>query len=144
MNIRKVIYILAIILIVHLVPTACSQAPDNGNLDGLWHLRTVENLADGTLRDVKEERVYYAIQLRLVSLRRADRYNSLIGRSDHNDGSLILHSFVILDKEDQQATETDLKHYYLEGTTSKFEIVELNKKTMILRSDTQELCFRKF
>lgn len=144
MNPRRIIYILAVICIIHLIPTACSQAPDNGNLDGYWHLRTVENLSDGTILDVKEERIYYAIQLRLVSLRRGDLYKSFIGRCDRNDDTLIFHSFVILDKEDQQAADSDLKRFYLDGTTSQFEIVELSRSKMVLRSDTQELCFKKF
>lgn len=144
MNIPRKLCILPIICLIFLLPTACSQAPDNGDLDGMWHLRSVEELANDSVLDVKEKQIYYSFQLRLINLRRSSLSYSLVGRFNHEQDSLTLHSFVLLNKEDQQATKEELKPFYLENTQSKFGIVKLNKKQLIIRSNEQELCFKKF
>ncbi|MBQ8607442.1 MAG: lipocalin-like domain-containing protein [Bacteroidaceae bacterium] len=144
MNIPNKLCILSIICLIFLLPTACSQAPDNGDLDGMWHLRSVEKLANDSVMDVKEKRIYYSFQLRLISLRRSNLTYSLVGRFNHEQDSLTLHSFVILNKEDQLATKDELKPFYLDSTQSNFGIVKLNKNQLIIRSNEQELCFKKF
>ena len=105
MNIPRKLCILPIICLIFLLSTACSQAPDNGDLDGMWHLRSVEELANDSVLDVKEKQIYYSFQLRLINLRRSSLSYSLVGRFNHEQDSLTLHSFVLLNKEDQQATK---------------------------------------
>ena len=59
---------------------ACGRTSDNGDLDGMWHLRTLETMGDGTLNDVKEQRIYYAFQFDLVTLRDTQNGGLYVGR----------------------------------------------------------------
>ncbi len=122
---------------------ACGDVPDNGDLDGMWHLRTVESLSDNQVKDVKEERVYYSIQQRLIVLRRAG-YTPYIGRFTHTGDSLLLHDFVVYQREDSIATAIALTPFYLDGIISRYAVQELDNDEMTLRSSVYELTFKKF
>lgn len=122
---------------------ACGDVPDNGELDGMWHLRTVESLSDSQVRDVKEERVYYSVQQRLITLKRAG-YTPYIGRFTHSADSLFLHDFVVFQREDSIATAVALTPFYLDGIVSRYAVQELDNDKMILRSSVYELTFKKF
>ena len=81
--------------------TSCGDFDINGDLDGMWHLRTVETLADNSVENVKEQCVYYSIQQNLISVKRlykdnqpdAPKHKQHIGRFIHKEDSLILHDF---------------------------------------------------
>lgn len=122
---------------------SCGDVPDNGNLDGMWHLRTVENLTDHTVEDVKADRIYYSVQERLVTLRRTG-HTQCIGRFTHTGDSLFLYDFVIYQREGEAATLEDLIPFRLETTAPRYGVEKLNGKEMVLRSKATELTFKKF
>lgn len=132
--------------------TSCGNYDTNGDLDGMWHLRTVETLANNSVENVKEQCVYYSIQQNLISVKRlyrnnqpdAPKHKQHIGRFIHTEDSLILHSFRVYQNESIVATSEDLAPFYLVGTTSRYAIKKLNADEMILRSEHRELTFKKF
>lgn len=130
--------------------TSCGDYDINGDLDGMWHLRTVETLADNSVENVKEQCVYYSIQQNLISVKRlykpnsTEQYKQHIGRFVHTGDSLILHDFRVFQKESIVATTEDLAPFYLVGTTSRYAIKKLNTDEMVLRTGLQEFTFKKF
>ena len=129
---------------------ACGDYDINGDLDGMWHLRTVEDLKADTIASVKEQCIFYSVQQNLITVNRLYGkdspviYEKHIGRFIHTQDSLILHDFRIFQNEGIVATATSLAPFYLDGTTSRYAVKELNADQMILSSDKRELTFKKF
>lgn len=130
---------------------SCEDFDINGDLDGMWHLRSVETLSDQEIREVKSERIYYSVQQRLITVKRLTTnevtgkgYRQYIGRFNHTGDSLILHSFVLFQIEDSIATPEELSPFYLDGTVSRYAVRQLDNKQMVLRSTERELTFKKF
>lgn len=130
--------------------TSCGDYDINGDLDGMWHLRTIETLANNSVENVKEQCVYYSIQQNLISVKRlykpnsTEQYKQHIGRFIHTSDSLILHDFRVFQKESIVATAEDLAPFYLVGTTSRYAIKKLDADEMVLRTGSQEFTFKKF
>lgn len=130
--------------------TSCGDYDINGDLDGMWHLRTVETLADNSVENVKEQCVYYSVQQNLISVKRlykpnsTEQYKQHIGRFIHTGDSLILHDFRVFQNESIIATDSVLHPFYLDGTVSRYAIKQLNSDKMVLRSQHRELIFKKF
>jgi len=134
-----------IILFAGILATACGDYPTNGDLDGMWHLRTTEKLADNQTEDVKAEGIYYSVAQNLISLHKVDSsVKRYIGRFDHTGDSLILHSFVVYQNESKPAPVAELLEYKLEGEVSRYAVRKLDSKQLVLRSADTELTFKKF
>lgn len=138
-NMKKYVYMMALAL----GAVSCGDVPDNGDLDGLWHLRTVETLEDNQVEDVKATRIYYAIQQRLITVKH-ESLGQYVGRFVHTGDSLILHQFVVYQREDEEATAEELLPFGLEGTESRYAVRQLHADRMVLRSANKELTFKKF
>ncbi len=130
---------------------SCGKFDINGDLDGMWHLRTVEDLTEnGIVTEVKEQCVYYSVQQHLITVKRLygkdspEIYMTHIGRFIHTKDSLILHDFRIFQNEGIVGTAKSLSPFYLDGITSRYAIKCLEKDKMILRSSQRELTFKKF
>lgn len=132
------------------ITCACGDYDINGHLDGMWHLRTVEDLSADTIASVKEQCIYYAVQQHLITVKRLygndspEIYEQHIGRFVHTGDSLILHDFRIFQNESVKATAKSLAPFYLDGTVSRYAVKELNADKMVLSSDKRELTFKKF
>ena len=130
--------------------TSCGDYDINGDLDGMWHLRTIETLANNSVENVKEQCVYYSIQQNLISVKRlykpnsTEQYKQHIGRFIHTGDSLILHNFRVFQNEGIVSTPEDLAPFYLVGTTSRYAIKKLDADEMVLRTGSQEFTFKKF
>lgn len=129
---------------------SCGDFDINGDFDGMWHLRTVEDLTESTTTPVKEQCIYYSIQQDLITVKRLNNnstpnlYKQHIGRFAHTGDSLILHSFRIFQNESQKAKPEDLAPFYLDGTTSRYAVKKLDADEMVLSSDKRILTFKKF
>ena len=129
---------------------SCGKFDINGDLDGMWHLRTVEDLTEnGEVTQVKEQCVYYSVQQHLITVKRLygndspEIYMPHIGRFIHTGDSLILHNFRIFQNEGIMGTARSLAPFYLDGTTSRYAVRKLDADEMILRSAHRELTFKK-
>ena len=137
---------------------SCDKLPDNGNLDGMWQLMTVE---DGDEKSVKDTKVYWSIRTNLVQLSSIDGtrmyahfekmgkafemydlcYNSKNANPTDNNEWIpfedreILFRFGILAEKDAQRS----------GRLHQlFRVETLTENTMVLCADTYKLRFRKF
>ncbi len=130
--------------------TSCGDYDINGDLDGMWHLRTVETLANNSVENIKKRCVYYSIQQNLITVKRlcepnsAEKYKQHIGRFIHTGDSLILHDFRVFQDESVIATSEDLAPFYLDGTVSRYAIKKLESDEMVLRTESREFTFKKF
>lgn len=145
---KKASYIFAVCAIAAL--GSCGDFDINGDLDGMWHLRTVEDLTKNDVTSVKEQCVYYSVQQNLITVKRLygsdspEIYETHIGRFVHTKDSLILHNFRIFQNEGIVGTSKSLAPFYLDGTTSRYSVEKLDSDEMILRSSLRELTFKKF
>lgn len=130
--------------------TSCGDYDTNGDLDGMWHLRTVETLANNSVENIKKLCIYYSIQQNLITVKRlyepnsAKKYKQHIGRFIHTGDSLILHDFRVFQNESVIATSEDLAPFYLDGTVSRYAIKKLESDEMVLRTESREFTFKKF
>lgn len=141
---KKILYILLAILSFSVA--SCDKLPENGDLDGNWQLLTIEQHATGEVTSVKEQKIFWAVQLKLMSYRGAA--NSYLSRFIHEADSLFLYNFYRHTRyEDYLLTDsstTELAKLGIQGISGRYAIETLNKKSMVLNSINSRLVFRKF
>ena len=120
------------------------ETSDNGNLDGNWQLMQIDTLATGGRNDVKDQQLFYAVQVRLLCLKAyndnisSDMYfhfehtgDSLKLKPASSDGHVMYHV-------------SSLRPYGINKELESFKVMLLNSERMQLRSDSLLLTFRKF
>lgn len=142
---KKTVYALVCFLIFTL--TSCHlETSDNGDLDGLWQLHTVDSLALGKTADVKDQRVFWAFQVHLM---RATKYGvgQYLFRFRQTADSLYVSEPRQDDRMNDDPEVTDaslLQPVEINGLGQNFRIVELSGGTMTLQTNTLRLYFRKY
>ncbi len=141
--------------------TACDKMPENGELDGMWHLQEMTDLTEEAAepQDVRAKQFYWSFQLNLLQIYSVTDVlyrNELTGeytyraycRFSKTGTSLnVSEVYVHFDSRDSLLTDpaTPLMHRYgIMGNADNFSIEQLNSKRMILVSDERRLVFRKF
>lgn len=137
----KKLTILFILSILFTLPS-CNKLPMNGKLDGMWQLIQIDT-KEGSNHDVKEQRLYYSVQLKLITLRGMGGSSYILGRFEHSGNSLSLYDFRTGGSE-QPCTLENLKPYGLYSLEPKFEVEKLTGSEMVLKSEESTLYFRKF
>lgn len=141
---KKILYILLAILSFSVA--SCDKLPENGDLDGNWQLLTIEQHATGEVTSVKDQKIFWVVQLKLMSYRGAA--NSYLSRFIHEGDSLFLYNFYRHTRyEDYLLTDsstTELAKLGIQGISGRYAIETLNKKSMVLNSINSRLVFRKF
>ena len=110
---------------------SCQKADHNGDLGGFWKLLKLEDFASGTITDTKEKDLFWAVQLNLMTVTGGGK-----GRFQHVNDSLFVQ-MINIPTNSRQAGLYNPKD-------ERFEVVLLNRKKMILRSEYALLEFRKF
>lgn len=139
--------------------SACDKVPNNGDLDDMWQLMSIEE--NGVVTNIKEQQVYWSIRAKLV------QFNNTMGerkyaRFRRNGDTLDLFDFCHMSANETEQDNDEWITYeerdvmtkwglYLEKDPEhegrlrqSFEIVLLNKDNMILTSGRYKLIFRKF
>lgn len=137
----KKLIILSTLAMIVVMLSSCGKTPINGKLDGMWQLIQIDN-AEGSNHEIKDKRVYYSIQLELISLRGMSGSKYILGRFEHTGDSLFLYD--LRSDGEQPSSLDDLKPYGLTTTEPRFGVEELTGKAMILKSEDTKLYFRKF
>ena len=141
---RNIIYILSVALSLLVFQSCEFEASDNGNLDGNWQLMQIDTLATGGRNDVKNQQLFYSVQVRLLCLKgydgstSSDLYfhfehtaDSLKLKPASSDGHVMYHV-------------SSLRPYGINKELESFKVMLLNSDKMQLRSDSLLLTFRKF
>lgn len=129
---------------------ACSwfETDNAGDLEGMWHLRTVENVADRTSVDYSKQRIYWAFQKSLLQMDdKSGGAATLLWRFNHGGSTLTISSPYRYDREngDEPLETTELlAPYFINNLEETFQIEHLGSGTMLLKSETVRMSFRKF
>lgn len=158
------IFSLLTLTAVMLLGTGCeSKWPDNGDLDDMWQLMSIEQGAKVT--DVKKEQKYWSIRKNLVQFNHYNGMRRFFAHFERKSGQLILFDFSYEwgNNEDRDNNEwiksapederdilapwgifpdADPKHP--ERLKQVFTIEHLDHDNMILSTETYRLKFRKF
>jgi hypothetical protein len=152
------------LLILTLLLFFCScenKWPDNGDLDGMWQLMTIER--NDSLKQVKQDKLYWSIRSNLVQLSCIDGdkkyshfrklgstltlydlcyYSNNATAEDNNEWIMPADAHVLArwGIEPYAATEN-----YMNGPLMQtFRIENLSSSKMILKAENYKLIFRKF
>ncbi len=145
-------------LIAVLLFSACDKLPENGDLDGMWQLMTVEKTGESA-ENVKAKKLFYSFQLDLVQFNDATMpYGTpfCYAYFKHKGNTMYFHT---LCKPSMNESEKDdnvpftreeieveqvMAPWGIYSLTPRFEVLKLNSNAMILQSDYAILTFRKF
>jgi len=120
------------------------ETSDNGDLDGNWQLMSIDSIGNGKTADMKDYRIFYAVQFRLINVKAYNysSYGDYYFHFEQTKDSLVLNA-----TQGDSGTEykiSDLRKFGLNSENEKFRIITLNSDKMILRSSLLNLYFRKF
>lgn len=155
MTTRHTLGLTALSLAVGLMLTlgSCSlEDSDNGDLDGMWHLRAVDTLATGGTYDKVPEYYYWCVQGTLLVLENKENSTSLTAGNyifsfDHSGDSLRLYDPHVfsLSKGDPELTDVEgLRPYGINALDETFVIETLTGSHMVLVSEELRLHLKKF
>lgn len=140
-------HLLAVLLLSLL--SACDfHTGDNGDLDGFWHLESIEDLQTGETAYLGNQTVFWSFQVDLLYLQGGST-GSFFVRFTHADGALTLHSPHAngghSPEGDQLLTDpAPLLPYGITALEETFLVEALDGDDMVLRSDAYRLRFTKF
>ena len=141
---RNIIYILSVALSLLVFQSCELETSDNGNLDGNWQLMQIDTLATGGRNDVKDQQLFYSVQMKMICLYayNADAETNMFFHFEHTSDSLKLKSA----SNDGKAMYPValLRPYGINKELESFKVMLLNSEKMQLRSDSLLLTFRKF
>lgn len=150
---KQILAILAVVAMT--LMSSCDKLPENGALDGRWQLmerytHATPEALDYTVReDMKAKRIYWAFQLKLLSIKTyTSSLNEILARFRHTGSTLELPQIYIhLGARDSLLTDPATEALVpigIHGNATTFDVIRLNGKQMILRSEQDSLVFRKF
>lgn len=138
--------ILFLLLTLCLSLCACElEISGNGDLDGFWQLRQADTIDGGGSTDMRENKVYWAVQTDLLEARSS--IIEVFFRFNHAGDSLLLSDPYKnnRDSSDIKITEAScLSPLGINSLNERFFIMELNGSSMVLRSDMLVLYFKKY
>ncbi len=143
-------YRLIILLIATLITSSCENYLINGDLDGFWQVKSIENKQVGDTTYCNGE-FYYSFQRELVlvsyvspDIPTGQIKENYIAYFTHENDSIAMTDFrIYLDREGTQAPLSKLEKFGIYDTYSNFYVEKLNKKNLILSSDMSRIVLQK-
>ncbi len=147
---KPIVFLVAVFMALCLV--SCDlETSDNGKLDGFWHLERIDTLATGGSLDTSGDKVFWAIQVRLLQLQGGS--GSFYFRFKQDSDSLTIFSPYTNEGHEETLGEggnkpvsdpTVLRDYGIDALETHYKKEALDGSRMILRSRRLRLIFRKF
>lgn len=139
---------IAIVMAAAVLMCSCElDTSGNGDLDGMWHLTSIDTLSTSGVKRMNEDKIYWSFQYRLLQLE--DKSGAAVRallRFEHKNGTLRLYDPYIYDREDGDKPLTDsvmLAPYGINALEETFTVEGLSGNKMVLRTDKLRLSFRK-
>ena len=131
------------------------ESSDNGDLDGYWHLESIDTLATGHTGDYSSRRFFWGVEHKLISISDIDREGrqGYYLRFEQTGDSLFLgqayknnwHQDNGEDGGDIPVDDVEpLRYYGINELNEHFLKESLKGGKLILRSKTLRLKFKKF
>lgn len=121
----------------------------NGDLDGFWHLETVDTLATGNTADLREERRFWMFQGSIFECFSPDLYGGqyFVSRFSHENGTLTLWKVLYDRREEGDPVVESVEIVQPFGINqiegSVFRVEELSGSKMTLSNEMLRLSFKK-
>ncbi len=155
---RKCIHFVGatIVLVALFSFSSCElESSKNGDLDGFWHLESIDSLENGQTIDLSKLHIFWGIEHKLIAVRESDYgKSSFYFRFEQTSDSLkITEVFLNHGHQDngedggdipQDEVTDDLRYYGVNAIPDGFVKEALNGSKMILKSKTVRLNFKKF
>lgn len=147
---KKYTHIL-IILLAGALATSCESYQINGNLDGFWQVKSIENKQTGEVTQCKGD-IYYSFQRELVlisyvspNIPTGQMKENYVAYFTHENDVITMTDFrIYLDREGKQAPLSKLAKFGLYDTFNTFRVEKLDKTSLILNSKEARIILRKF
>lgn len=133
------------------------ETTDNGDLDGFWHLESVDTLSTGGTCSYKERKVFWGVQHKLIAIRNFApnaASNGYYVRFNQTGDSLIIsspyanhwHQDYGDDGGDVPVTEinAELRELGMNNLEEHFKKEKLSGSKMVLSNKEYRLSFTKF
>lgn len=132
-----------------LLMTACElETSKNGDLDGLWQLKTVDTLASGRSADMRQSQTWWAFQGTMLHMHDSVMaHPDVIGSFAHSGNTLRVFGlyFSVREAGDQKVEDPDvLRTLGLHELEEDMKVLKLNGSEMQLETATLRLHFRKY
>lgn len=134
-----------------MVFTSCGmdiETSGNGDLDGMWSLTQVDSTATGVSANVRELRLFWSVQHKLLQLRDYQEQNPMcLLRFEKNGQQLTLSSPFLYNRDEGDQPIDDisvLAPYGINTMPETFQIQKLNSDKMVLKTDIVTLYFTRF
>ena len=119
-----------------------------GDFNGMWHLTRVDTIATGGVLDLKNEKLFWAFQNKLMQADdKNEKLAKILMRFNQANTQLTLHTPYCYDRENGDKPLTDstlLIPYGINKTEEKFDVVTLKGGKMVLQSEKLKLTLKKF
>ena len=128
---------------------SCEFEPsDNGELDGLWQMVSVDTLSTGKSTDLREQSMSWGFQGEILELRyKGDENMDIIYSFQHTTDSLFLANpyFVKRDSGDIAIEDTEIISLYgINRVDERFKVRSINHDRLVLETSALRLLFRKY
>ena len=110
---------------------SCQKEDENGDLGGFWKLLKIEKLPAGHVEDTRGDDRFWAIQLKMITTNNGGK-----GRFQYTGDSLFVQML-------QRPADPKAVGLY-NHEDERFEVIILNRNSMVLRSKDAVLTLRKF
>nr|WP_314754200.1 lipocalin-like domain-containing protein [uncultured Prevotella sp.] len=137
-------YMLGAFSILCVLASCDLEHSDNGDLDGYWHVMRIDTLATGKSCDKSHERMYWAIQGKLLNLTGGNL--RVFFYFTYEDNRLTVYNPVLDDRLKGDPVLTDEKgveDYGISGQGEAFTIEQLSKKQMVLKGNMFRISLKK-
>lgn len=119
-----------------------------GDFNGMWHLTRVDTIATGGVLDLKNEKLFWAFQNKLMQADdKNEKLAKILMRFNQTNTQLTLHTPYVYDRENGDVPLSDstlLIPYGINKTEEKFDVVTLKGGKMVLQSEKLKLTLKKF
>lgn len=149
---KHYVYITICLLMTSMVSGGCKKSP-NSDIEGFWQLLEFTTLEDGEVHEC--ERLYYSIQLWVVEIAQKQGtikldHEMYRGRYSYDEDANTVSmtdfsTYPNVNNDTSVVAElSDLKHFGLNSVNTTFDVISVNKRSMVLESDYARLTFKRF
>lgn len=140
-------------LLATLLLAACDKLPVNGDLDGQWHLLSIQT--PSAQRDLRDSLVFLSIQLQLAQWNDRAHSRQYYSHFVHSGDSIFFSGFAhtsahtLESNNDEWATAAEMSRglmdaWGIHSTDARFRVLRLTDSDLQLQQADTLLLFRKF
>lgn len=144
-------YLYTLLTLFTFVLTSCESYLVNGDLDGFWQVKSIEDKQTGEITRCKGD-IYYSFQRELVLVSYTQSGNptgqmkeNYIAYFTYENDTITMTDFrIYLDKDGKQAPLQNLEKFGLYDMYNAFSVEKLDNRSMILNSEKACIILRKY